>query len=96
MGFRRIHSDSIIQKLFATFYYIVNIRTALQIGDPKFYTKGERLRLLSLCILLPSVITWLTYDVSTLLIFHFIDPVHSAGTLGSNVSRGQQVNGTSA
>ena len=30
---------SIIQKLFATFYYIVNIRTALQIGDPKFYTK---------------------------------------------------------
>lgn len=30
---------SIIHKLFATFYYIVNIRTALQIGDPKFYTK---------------------------------------------------------
>jgi hypothetical protein len=30
---------SIVHKLFATFYYIVNIRTALQIGDPKFYTK---------------------------------------------------------
>ena len=30
---------SIIHKLFATLYYIVNIRTAIQIGDPKFYTK---------------------------------------------------------
>ena len=30
---------NIIHKLFATLYYIVNIRTAIQIGDPKFYTK---------------------------------------------------------
>ena len=35
---------SIIHKLFASFYYIINIRTALQIGDPKFYTKVRLLR----------------------------------------------------
>jgi len=30
---------SIIQKLFATYYYVINIRTAIQLGQPKFYTK---------------------------------------------------------
>jgi|TARA_B110000211_G_scaffold151193_1_gene171920 hypothetical protein len=30
---------SIVQKLFATYYYVINIRTAIQLGQPKFYTK---------------------------------------------------------
>ena len=30
---------SIIQKLFAAYYYVINIRTAIQLGQPKFYTK---------------------------------------------------------
>ena len=30
---------SVIQKLFATYYYVINIRTAIQLGQPKFYTK---------------------------------------------------------
>ena len=30
---------SVVQKLFAAIYYVVNIRTAIRLGDPKFYTK---------------------------------------------------------